>query len=155
MKIKHWRDKQGRFDSFKTAIKRFLRACGLVTVGVIVLFIVFTTGAATYSTSRVEAVMQPTTLNSAVLDRIAACESGNGKSGTATQYDKNGQVLMRPNTNGTVDVGKYQINSIWFKQATTLGYDLTTTAGNAAFAEWLYLNKGTGDWQASSKCWNK
>ena len=42
----------------------------------------------------------------AVMDRIAICESG-GK-----HYAPSGQVIMRSNTNNSVDVGKYQINSI-------------------------------------------
>jgi hypothetical protein len=157
MKINHWadRDRKGRFNSFKASVKRFFRACGLVAVGAIVLFIAFTTGAATYSTSKVEAEFSNAPLNSAVLNRIADCESGNGKPGSATHYDKNGQVLLRANKNGTVDVGKYQVNSVWFKKATELGYDITKESDNKAMAEWVYLNRGTGDWYSSQKCWQR
>lgn len=84
-----------------------------------------------------------------VLDRIKKCESG-GK-----HYDKNGQVLMRANTNKTVDVGAFQINSVWFAKATELGFDLTDERDNESFAEWLYKNRGTEDWYSSKHCWQK
>lgn len=87
-----------------------------------------------------------------VLQRIADCESGNGKPGSGTHF-KNGQVIISPNTNGTVDIGKYQINSTWDKQATKLGLDLTKEKDNYAMAKWLYENKGTGPWASSAKCW--
>lgn len=96
-----------------------------------------------------------------VLDRIADCESGvrltNGtaKPGSATHYDKHGQVLMRGNTNGSIDVGKYQINSVWFAQASALKLDVTDEADNKTMAEWIYENKGTGDWYASQSCWKR
>lgn len=81
-----------------------------------------------------------------VMERIAKCESDK-------QHKENGQVLLRGNKNKTVDVGIYQINSVWFKKATELGYDLTTREGNTAMAMWIYHNRGTSDWSASYKCW--
>ena len=84
-----------------------------------------------------------------VLERIAHCESSTG------QFGPSGQVVMRPNTNGTVDVGEYQINTVWFKKATELGFDVTTEDGNERMAIWIYENKGTGDWSASQACWSK
>lgn len=86
---------------------------------------------------------------SAVMKRIAKCESG-GK-----HYDINGQVLMRSNTNKSVDVGLYQINSVWFKKATELGLDITKEKDNEAMARWIYDNRGTEDWYASKHCWMK
>lgn len=83
-----------------------------------------------------------------VMERIAKCESG------GTHY-RNGQVIYNANSNKTVDIGIYQINSIWNKKATELGYDLTKEKDNIAFAMWLYKNQGTGAWSASAKCWNK
>ena len=56
-----------------------------------------------------------------IMDRIALCESG-GKH----IEEKTGQVVMRSNTNKSVDIGKYQINSVWFKKATELGLDLNS-----------------------------
>ena len=85
---------------------------------------------------------------SPVMDRIAKCESG----GINT---KNGQVIIKANSNGTTDVGIYQINSIWNKKASELGYNLTKEEDNRAFASWLYKNYGTEPWVYSKSCWNK
>lgn len=87
-------------------------------------------------------------INAPVLERIAKCESGN-------MHYKNGQVVMRANTNNTVDIGRYQINTVWNAQATKLSLDLTKEADNKKMAEWIYTNIGTGPWSASSHCWNK
>jgi len=83
-----------------------------------------------------------------ILKRIAKCESSD-------MHFKDGQVLVRPNTNGTVDIGRYQINSVWNKKATELGLDLTKEVDNEKMARWIYSNRGTGDWSASAKCWAK
>lgn len=147
----------GRFDSLRMKLQRAVRVLKVGVVAIIVGALLVGTGAIFFSTSTVtastETIVQ--TPASPVLDRIADCESGNGLANTGTQFGKSGQVLMKPNTNGTVDVGKYQINSVWFAQATKLGYDITTLQGNKAMAEWIYANKGTGDWSASAHCWNK
>lgn len=83
-----------------------------------------------------------------VLDRIAKCESG-GKQFT------NGQVTVNANTNGSVDIGKYQINMrLWGKKAADMGYNLAIEADNEAFATYLYKNLGTEPWVWSKKCWN-
>lgn len=92
-------------------------------------------------------VVKEVRVKAPVMDRIAKCESGN------THYDKNGQVLMRSNTNKSVDVGKYQINSVWFGKASELGLDITKESDNEKMAYWIYENRGTGDWYASAKCW--
>jgi hypothetical protein len=83
----------------------------------------------------------------AVMARIAKCESG------GSQYNKSGQVLININTNGTTDIGLYQINSVHNAQATKLGYDLTKKSDNEAYAMYLYETQGTGDWISSAKCW--
>jgi hypothetical protein len=86
---------------------------------------------------------------SPVLARIAKCESNN-------QHFENGQVLVRGNTNGSVDVGRYQINiSYWGKKATELGINLFDEQGNETFAKWLESNHGTEPWVWSKHCWNK
>lgn len=85
-----------------------------------------------------------------IMDKIAQCESGN------SHIDKKtGQVLMRANTNKTVDVGKYQINSVWYKKAGELGLDITKEKDNETMAYWIYENRGTGDWVYSQDCWKK
>jgi len=84
-----------------------------------------------------------------VMQRIAKCESGG-------IHKKNGQVVFNSNTNKTVDIGKYQINSIWNKKATELGLDLTVEKDNEKFAMWLYKNYGTSPWESSRRaCWDR
>lgn len=106
-----------------------------------------------YPTIEVKEVVKEVVVNQdikyPVLDRIAHCESGN------KHFDKNGQVMLRGNTNKTVDVGVFQINSVWFSKATELGLDLTKEADNREFAKYLYTTRGTVDWIYSQKCWNK
>lgn len=85
---------------------------------------------------------------SPVLERIAKCESGG-------VHTKDGQVIFNANTNKTVDIGKYQINSVWNKKATELGLDLTKESDNEQFALWIYENRGTEDWYSSKSCWSK
>jgi hypothetical protein len=85
-----------------------------------------------------------------VMDRIAKCESGN------SHIDpKTGQVYMVANTNKTVDVGKYMINSVWHKKAKELGFDITKEVDNEKMAYWIYENMGTEAWVYSKHCWNK
>ena len=83
-----------------------------------------------------------------VLKRIAKCESGD-------MHYKNGQVIFNANSNGTVDRGRYQINSVWDKKATELGLDLSKEKDNESMAMWIYENRGTEDWYSSKSCWNK
>jgi hypothetical protein len=90
-----------------------------------------------------------------VLQRIMSCESQGSAKLKGTHYDKNGQVLMRSNTNRSVDVGIAQINTVWFKKAKELGYDITKEEDNKAMAEWIYHNVGTQPWYSSAKCWQK
>ena len=95
-----------------------------------------------------EIVEVPVETDSPVLNRIAKCESGGA-------HYKNGQVIFNANTNKTVDIGYYQINSIWNKKASELGLDLTKEADNKAFGVWLYKNYGTEPWVYTKDCWNK
>ena len=83
-----------------------------------------------------------------ILKRIANCESPKG-------HYENGQVLLRANKNGSVDIGKYQINTLWAKKATELGLNLMNEQENEQFAVWLYENRGTEDWVWSKPCWQK
>jgi muramidase (phage lysozyme) len=84
-----------------------------------------------------------------VLKRIAKCESND------KHFGESGQVLMVGNTNKSVDVGRYQINTLWFKKANEMGLDLTDEKDNEAFAIYLYKTYGTEPWIHSKKCWNK
>jgi hypothetical protein len=137
----------GRFDSFKAkaqrAVRKAVQAAGVVAV----LSLAFAFGGAFYSTSTITVSASTIEAPSPILDRIAQCESH------GHQLNPNGQVLLNVNTNGTVDIGKYQINSIHEAEATKLGDDLFTLEGNTAYAKYLYANEGTGDWASSQKCW--
>lgn len=80
-----------------------------------------------------------------ILQKIAKCESPTG-------HWENGQVVI----NATQDIGKYQINvPTWGKKATELGLNLAVEKDNEEMAEWIYANRGTGDWSSSAKCWRK
>src|SRR5574343_730762 len=92
-------------------------------------------------------VIKEVPIRANILERIAQCESGN------KHYAKNGQVQINVNKNGTVDIGVMQINTVWFVKATELGLDITKEADNRAMAQWIYENRGTGDWYSSQKCW--
>ena len=137
-----------RWQVFKFKVKRFFRKVFIASGIVIASYSLFILGGALNPKINYIQAETPKEIIP-VLERIAKCESG------SKQFDKNGQVLMRSNTNRSVDVGKYQINTVWFAKATELGYDLTTEKGNIAMAEWIYANRGTGDWSSSSNCWKK
>lgn len=148
----------GRYDSFKAAVRRAVRWAikwTLISAGVFGLaaflgLMVFSTSTVTYAEKAV-----PVVVPGPILDRISDCESGNGKPGTGNQFGKDGQTVIHINNNGTYDIGKYQINSIHRAKATSLGFDLFTAEGNRKFAEWMWNNAGTGDWDSSSKCWRQ
>lgn len=152
------RSKAGRFDSFKTFVRRVVRwtikwsviSAAVLTLAAVIGSTYFSSSTVTYAEKKVEVVVP-----GPILDRISDCESGNGMAGSASQSSKDGQTVIHINNNGTYDIGKYQINSIHRAQATKLGFDLFTEAGNKAFAEWMWNNKGTGDWDSSAHCWRK
>jgi hypothetical protein len=122
-------------------------AFALATGGI--LFGAYVLGTANGATVTATNIITPATEAqlAPVMERIATAES------KGHQYGASGQVLIHVNNNGTVDLGKYQINSIWFSLATKLGYDLTKEKDNEAFALYLYANRGTGPWASSSANW--
>lgn len=146
---KRVRENNGRFSSFKIKAKIFLGKVFRLSMLGLALYVAFISGRYIAPTETIVNVVQADSGIPPVLERIAKCESG-GK-----HFDKNGQVLMRSNTNKSVDVGKFQINSIWFAKATEMGLDITKEADNEKMAEWIYENKGTSDWSASFKCWSR
>lgn len=96
-----------------------------------------------------------------VMERIAKAESGNSHFCT-TELIKNGmckkgelgQVLLHANKNGTVDIGKYQINlTVWGAKATEQKLNLFNEKDNETFAYWLYKNYGTEPWYSSKENW--
>jgi len=98
--------------------------------------------------SQREVIEVPIQEHAPVMDRIARCESND-------LHKKNGQVVFMANKNGTVDIGRYQINSIWNKKATELGLDLTNEKDNEKMAYYIFTTRGTTDWKYSEACWNK
>lgn len=96
-----------------------------------------------------------------VLKRIAQAESHNSHFCTEALIKSKmcadgelGQVLVRSNTNNTIDVGRYQINVYyWGKQATAQGLNIFDEQDNEKMAIWIYKNYGTEPWYSSGKNW--
>lgn len=151
------RDTVGRFSSFKSWVRKWVRRVIMISLVGGSLYVAGAVGALFFSTSTVVADTKTVTMEASapVLDRIADCESGNGKAGTGSQIGKDGQVVIHVNNNGTWDIGKYQINSIHDADATKRGFDLYTLEGNTGYAKYMYANLGTGDWASSQACWKK
>jgi hypothetical protein len=82
-----------------------------------------------------------------IMEKIARCESG------GTHYRKDGTLIKNVNNNGTIDFGKFQINSAWEAKAASMGMNIYLPEGNEAFAYWLYDTRGTEDWYSSKHCW--
>lgn len=85
-----------------------------------------------------------------ILAKIAQAESQD------RQFKKDGTVVTNVNKDGTVDVGRYQINLYYHeKTAKKLGYDLFTDYGNEQYAIYLIKNYGTLPWRSSEVRWSK
>ena len=141
----------------KNTFKRLMKKVGKVVVLAAVVYGIYLFGTVnntsnTYTnneTIREVEVIVEVQKKSAVMERIAKCESSTG------HYAPSGQVIFNANGNGSVDVGKYQINTVWFKKATELGYDLTNEEDNEAMALYIFDNFGSEPWKFSKSCWNK
>jgi hypothetical protein len=142
-----------KWYNFKLKVKTFFKKLAFWFVVILIAVGVGQYVRWAYPTEVIKEVVKEVIVNQdisyPVLDRIAQCESGN------KHLDKNGQVIMRGNTNKTVDVGVFQINSVWFAKATELGLNLTVEKDNREFAKYLYTTRGTEDWVYSKKCWAK
>lgn len=143
------RDYEGKFTSFKRRVKSFFRKCVLASIVFAVGYGIYIAGGIFQPRAIAVETIVEVDKPAPVLDRIIKCES------QSQQKGKSGQVLMNANTNGTVDIGVGQINTVWFAKATELGYDLTKEEDNRAMALWIYKNKGTSPWSSSSNCWSK
>ena len=140
-----------KFEVFKYKLARFVRKLVRFTIFSLIVSGIAVTVFMYYFPNE-EIIQQVIVTEKAeypVLDRIAKCESGN------RHYGESGQVLIMGNTNKTVDVGTYQINTVWFKKATELGFDVTKEKDNRLMAEYIYKNFGTEAWVYSKHCWNK
>lgn len=141
-----------KWEVFKYRTARFIRKVIIVSFIAGIAVGSFKIGTLTTNPHTVYAekeVIKEVEKEAPILKRIAQCESGGS-------HYKNGQVIINgKNKNGSVDLGKYQINSTWNATATKMGLDLTNEQDNEAFAKWLYANKGTEPWYSSKPCWNK
>ena len=98
-----------------------------------------------YNSTDVEAAVRSYFADIPVMGNIAKCES------SFTQYNANGTVL---NGGSGGMIGVFQINkSVHAKFALSLGDEITTLAGNMAYARYLYNNEGTDPWDSSKGCW--
>jgi hypothetical protein len=138
-----------KWEVFVLKIKHFFKVLLWWTIVIAILVGIFEAGG--YLKPKKiytkQEVIKEVEVKAPILDRIIMCESKN------SHFDSNGQVLMRSNTNRTVDLGVAQINTVWFKKATELGYDLTKEQDNRAMALWIYKNVGTDPWNSSKSCW--
>lgn len=141
---------------FREFMKKVLRVITIGTIASGVGYGIFFAGAY-FHPKTVYAVQEKLVMaevQSPVMERIAGCESEGNRKSKGIQLAKNGQVVVHANTDGTVDVGKYQINvQRWGSKATEFGYNIFTEQGNHDMAMWIYLNVGTQPWSASQKCW--
>ncbi len=60
---------------------------------------------------------------------------------------------IHKNTNGTVDKGLMQINSIHNERAKQLGFDLNVPSESLEYGMLLLGEQGTKPWGASKSCW--
>ena len=145
--------KENRFAQFKNKVKSFFKKVLFWSIVILALAGTVQYFRWAYPTEVVVEKVKEVIINQEikypVLDRIAECESGN------KHYGESGQVLLMGNTNKTVDIGRYQINTVWFKKASELGLDLTREEDNYKMAVYIYTNHGTEPWVYSKKCWAK
>lgn len=153
------RTKKGTFTSLKSRIKYafrwFMIRTGIAVAATGLLFIGYFYANITapdlvaINTTQMAAPVAVKDI-APILKKICMAESN------CTQFRKDGLPVMHANTNGSVDLGKYQINSAaWGTKAKELGYDLLTEKGNEAMATWILENRGTEDWYSSKVSWKK
>lgn len=85
-----------------------------------------------------------------VMIAIIECESG------FRQYEADGRLLMSP-VKGSSASGAAQILYITHKTDWSDDPDtnITTLAGNLAYARKMYMESGTSPWNESASCWKK
>jgi hypothetical protein len=155
----------GRFTSIKSLLRKLWRFTKISIATLLLLafaaFIGYAMHGNTITASNQITIAAPiATAKYPILDRIARAESHASQFCTAALAKVNmchsyeiGSPLIRPNPNGTYDVGMYQINSIHLAAALALGFDVYTEKGNRAFAEYLFTTQGTEPWSASRSNW--
>lgn len=141
-----------KWQVFKYKVRRIIRMVfGFCLIIAVLLGVYKLGGILSPATIYTKAeIIKEVPIKAPVMDRIAMCES------QASHTDKNGQVQLNANTNGSVDIGIYQINNkAWGKKATELHYNLMVEQDNRAMAQYIYETHGTEPWYSSKKCWNK
>ena len=143
--MKQLRKENGQFAGLSeqfTVMEKLTACLGIALLLVLVLFIVadyvknyanvvmevwanmdnaaYTNYVRSYATSTPEAAL--------IMDKIAKCESG------GTHYRQDGTLVKNVNKNGTIDFGKFQINSAWEAKAASMGMNIYLPEGNEAFA---------------------
>lgn len=136
----------------KTFIKKVSKLIGSFGLLATIIAVTFTLGQiSTPEHLTAETVTVTEHTKYPVMDRIAACESKQG------QFNPKGEVVTNLNSNGSVDVGQYQINMSpeHIKESAKLGFNVMTESGNRDYAMYIYTHYGTGAWSSSAHCWNK
>lgn len=138
-----------RWEVFKFRLRRAVIRT-LKVIGIICAFVLTVYIARIYKPEvQTIEIVKEIEVDIPILEKIAECESGN------RHYGESGQVLLMGNKNGTVDIGRYQINTVWFKRATELGFNLMDEEDNRAMAEYILTHHGTAPWKYSAHCWSK
>lgn len=157
------------YTPFITRVRLFFRRLSIAFLLLVIVgssyFITFTVGQLTMRMSdtpeQILSIAHAEEKTPPVLARIAKAESLTSHYCTDTLIraklcspKEKGQVLVRVNKDGTLDVGKYQINTYhWGAQATALGLDVYDEKENERMALWIFENYGTEPWYASKKNW--
>lgn len=143
----------GRFTSFKTKVKFAVRWFVIRAAIAVIATALLGMG---YAYSQFESAHTLVAVNvpvtqaevAPILQKICMAESG------CKQFDVSGLPVMHANTNGSVDIGKYQINNkIWGAKAKELNMDILTESGQDSLARWILLNRGSTAWNSSAKGW--
>lgn len=138
----------------KTFFRNLFRLIVKLGVGSVTLSLVYTAGTFSSPTHVIaNTIIQENVVEAPVMERIAGCESEGNRNSKGSHFDKKGNVRINKNTNGTVDVGKNQINTVWFLTAMEMNLNLLDEKENQMFADWLYANYGTEPWYSSKACW--
>lgn len=131
MKIFHnGRRINGRFDSIKAAVKRFFRFVFKYSVIVGILYGVFITGGALYSTSTIEASVIDNTakkveaLKTDLIDRLSACENPKQNDGLII-YDNNSAGTLTGQNVPSIGPLMFKIGTV--KSSYKALYDKTIT----------------------------
>lgn len=104
--------------------------------------------------------IKPMVTDYPILDKIAQAESHDNQFCTKALVSESmckasqiGAPLVRVNTNGSYDIGKFQINSTHLADAIAHGYDVYTLQGNTDYALYLFMTQGSEPWYSSRSSW--